>query len=71
MKHLFFWIIFLTAAGGIKWNSRRLINYLKVGKPENRFDFIGQRIKNVLRERHRELFAGGSSPREVPVPPNH
>lgn len=48
MKHLFFWIIFLTAAGGIIWNSRRLINYLRIGKPENRFDFIGQRIKNVL-----------------------
>lgn len=48
MKHILFWIIFLAALGGIIWNVRRLIRYLQVGKPENRFGNIGERIKNVL-----------------------
>lgn len=30
------------------WNTRRLISYLQVGKKENRFDRIGQRIRNVV-----------------------
>ena len=48
MKHILFWIVFIAAMGGIAWNTRRLISYLKVGKKENRFDRIGERIRNVL-----------------------
>jgi len=48
MKHILFWVIFLAASAGILWNLRRLISYLQVGKKENRFDHIGERVKNVL-----------------------
>ncbi len=48
MKYIIFWIIFLAAFGGVAWNVRRLIRYLQVGKPENRFGNIGERIKNVM-----------------------
>jgi len=48
MKHIIFWIIVLVAFGGIIWNTRRLINYLKVGRKENRFTEVGRRIRNVL-----------------------
>jgi Fe-S oxidoreductase len=48
MKHIIFWIVFLASAAGITWNLMRLIRYLRVGKPEDRFGNIGERIKNVL-----------------------
>ncbi|MBC8145625.1 MAG: (Fe-S)-binding protein, partial [bacterium] len=48
MKHIIFWVVFLVAAGGVAWNVRRLIGYLRVGKSEDRFGNIGTRIRNVL-----------------------
>lgn len=48
MKHIIFWIAFLAAMGGIAWNSRRLIAYLRIGKPENRFTEVMARLGNVL-----------------------
>lgn len=49
MKHLVFAVVFLAAMAAIVWNSWRLIKYLQVGKSENRFSDIGQRINNVLK----------------------
>ncbi len=49
MNHLIFAIVFVAAMAGIAWNSWRLIKYLRVGKPENRFGNIGERIGNVLK----------------------
>ncbi|MDB5034751.1 MAG: Fe-S oxidoreductase [Chlorobi bacterium] len=48
MKHIIFWIVFIASMGGIAWNTRRLIGYLRIGKKENRFGDIAARIKNVL-----------------------
>lgn len=48
MKHLIFAIVFVAASAGILWNSWRLVKYIRVGKPENRFDNVGKRIANVL-----------------------
>ncbi len=48
IKHVAFWIVFIAAMGMIAWNLRRLYAYLSVGRPENRFDNMGQRIRNVL-----------------------
>lgn len=48
MKHIIFWIAFLAAMGGIAWNSRRLIAYLRIGKPENRFTEVMARVRNVM-----------------------
>ncbi|HVZ40303.1 MAG TPA: (Fe-S)-binding protein [Candidatus Kapabacteria bacterium] len=48
MKHILFWVLFIAAMGGIAWNVKRLISYLTVGKPENRFGNVGERIRNVL-----------------------
>lgn len=48
MQHIIFAVVFIAASAGILWNLRRLIGYLNIGKPENRFDRIGERIKNVL-----------------------
>ena len=48
MKHIIFWVIFLAATLGVAFNVRRLIGYLRVGKPEDRFGNIGTRIGNVL-----------------------
>ena len=49
MKHIIFAVLFLASMAGIAWNSRRLINYLRVGRPENRFGNIGERIGAVLK----------------------
>ena len=48
MKHIFFWVAFLATAARLAWNVRRLIGYLKVARPDNRFGNIGTRIRNVL-----------------------
>ncbi|HVK40410.1 MAG TPA: heterodisulfide reductase-related iron-sulfur binding cluster [Candidatus Kapabacteria bacterium] len=48
MKHIFFWVAFLAAAAGLAWNVRRLIGYLRLAKPDNRFGNVGTRIRNVL-----------------------
>lgn len=43
-----FAIVLVAAVGLFGWNVRRLISYLRVGRKENRFDHVGQRIRNVL-----------------------
>ncbi len=48
IKNIIFIIIFLIAIGFFLYNCRKLISYLLIGQKENRFDNIGQRIKNVL-----------------------
>lgn len=48
IKNIVFIVIFFFAIGYFLYNCRKLILYLLVGQKENRFDNIGQRIKNVL-----------------------
>ncbi|MGK9367729.1 heterodisulfide reductase-related iron-sulfur binding cluster [Melioribacter sp. Ez-97] len=48
-KTIVFTIIFLTAMGFFLFNLRRILSYLRVGQPENRFDNIPERIKNVIK----------------------
>lgn len=48
-KTIVFTILFFTAIGFFSYNIRRILSYLRVGQPENRFDNIPERIKNVLK----------------------
>lgn len=48
LKNIIFIIVFIAAFGILSYNVKRLISYLTIGKKENRFDNIPQRIKNVL-----------------------
>lgn len=65
MIHSILFALVLSAAlGFFAYNVKRLISYLQLGKPENRFDNIGTRITNVLKialgqtKLLREPFAG-------------
>lgn len=49
LKNIIFIIIFIAAFTFLSFNIKRLISYLKVGKNDNRFDNIPNRIKNVLK----------------------
>ncbi|MDP4193885.1 MAG: heterodisulfide reductase-related iron-sulfur binding cluster [Bacteroidota bacterium] len=49
IKNFIFIVVFLAAMALIIYNVRRLISYLMVGQKEDRFDNIGERIKNVLK----------------------
>ncbi len=49
LKNIVFIIVFISAFTFLGYNIKRLIGYLKTGKPENRFDNVGQRITNVLK----------------------
>lgn len=44
-----FGIVFLVAMSLITYNIRRLVSFLKVGKGENRFDNIEERLNNVIK----------------------
>lgn len=48
LKNIIFIIIFLAAFGFFTKNALRLISYLKLAKPDNRFGDIGSRIKQTL-----------------------
>lgn len=48
LKNFIFIAFFLASVGYFVWNSLRLIEYLKLGKDENRFDNLGRRIKDLL-----------------------
>ncbi|MCX7761400.1 MAG: heterodisulfide reductase-related iron-sulfur binding cluster [Candidatus Kryptonium sp.] len=48
LKNLLFLIIFAISISVFFFNARRLYTYLKIGKPENRFDKPIERIKRVL-----------------------
>ena len=61
---IIFALVLIGALGYFAYNAKRLIGYLQLGKKENRFDNIPQRIKNVLTiaigqsKMMREPFAG-------------
>ncbi|HXF99960.1 MAG TPA: (Fe-S)-binding protein [Bacteroidota bacterium] len=64
LNSIIFAIVLVAALGFFGYNVARLISYLKLGKPENRFGNVGKRIKNVLTiaigqsKLMREPFAG-------------
>ncbi len=47
LHSIIFLIILIAAFSFFGYNVKRLISYMKVGKPENRFDAPGKRLKNV------------------------
>jgi Fe-S oxidoreductase len=49
MPHsILFAVVLLGALGFFAYNAARLISYLRLGKKENRFGNVAQRVKNVL-----------------------
>ncbi|MBX2991154.1 MAG: (Fe-S)-binding protein [Bacteroidetes bacterium] len=64
LHSILFAIVLAAALGFFANNVNRLIRYLRLGKPENRFDNVGRRITNVLKialgqtKLLREPFAG-------------
>ncbi len=64
LNSIIFAVVLIAALGFFGYNLARLISYVKLGKPENRFSNVGQRIKNVLTiaigqsKLMREPFAG-------------
>ncbi len=48
LQNLIFLIIFAFSIAVFLFNARRLYTYLKIGKPENRFDRPIERLKRVL-----------------------
>ncbi len=49
LKNILFIIVFISAFTFLGYNIKRLVSYLKIGNPENRFDNVGQRIANVFK----------------------
>jgi len=49
MKQIIFSIIFLLTFGFLFYNLKRILSYIKLAQPENRFNNPGERIKNVLK----------------------
>ena len=47
-KNVVFLVVFVLAMGLFAWSVYRLIRYLRLGKPENRFDRPGSRLMKVL-----------------------
>ncbi len=45
-----FWVLFAVAFGLFAWRLRFLFRLMRLGKPQNRFDHMGKRIKNMLVE---------------------
>ena len=48
--YVIFWVLFAIAAGLFVQRAYFLFRLMRLGKPENRFDRIGQRIKTMLVE---------------------
>jgi Fe-S oxidoreductase len=48
LHSLTFALVLLAALGFFSYNMKRLIAYLKLGKPEHRFGSVGRRLWNVL-----------------------
>ncbi|MFN9151520.1 MAG: Fe-S oxidoreductase, partial [Bacteroidota bacterium] len=48
LKNIAFLIVLLAAAGIFARNASRLIAWLNVGKPDNRFDRIPERLRTTL-----------------------
>lgn len=49
IKNFLFIPIFFAAIGFFAFNVKKIISYVKLGQPENRFDNPVERIKNVLK----------------------
>lgn len=49
IKNIVFIFVFLITFGFLIYNLKKVINYLSLGKKENRTDNIPERIKNVLK----------------------
>ena len=47
-KNIFFLIVFVLAMGLFAWSAARLVKFLRLGKPDNRFDNPGSRLLKVL-----------------------
>jgi len=48
-KNIVFILVSIVAFGFLAFNLKRLISYLYVGQKDDRFDNVGDRIKNVLK----------------------
>lgn len=48
-KNIVFILVSIVAFGFLAFNLKRLISYLYVGQKDDRFDHVGDRIKNVLK----------------------
>jgi len=48
--YIIFWVLFAVAVGLFAQRAYFLFCLMRLGKPENRFDRIGQRIKTMLVE---------------------
>lgn len=49
LKVLLFIIVLVVSFGGLFYSLYKKLGYLKIGQPDNRFDNIPERIKNVLK----------------------
>lgn len=49
LKNFLFIPVFIAAIGFFIYNIKRILGYIKIGQPENRFDNPGERLKNVLK----------------------
>jgi len=47
-KNLLFLLVFLVSFGIFGYTTRTILGYLRLGKPDNRFDRIDKRFGNVL-----------------------
>jgi Fe-S oxidoreductase/nitrate reductase gamma subunit len=48
IKNIIFIVFFFAAVGYFLFNAWRLIEYIRVGKPENRFDNLPRRLRDLL-----------------------
>ncbi|MBX7220805.1 MAG: (Fe-S)-binding protein [Blastocatellia bacterium] len=48
LKNIVFIVVCLASFGAFAVSARKLLDFLKLGKPENRLDNLGARIKNML-----------------------
>lgn len=48
IKNIVFLLVLIAAFAAFGYTARRVFGYLKLGKPENRFDHFDKRISNVL-----------------------
>ncbi|MFZ1730725.1 MAG: (Fe-S)-binding protein [Bacteroidota bacterium] len=48
IKNIVFLFVLIAAFAAFGYSARRVLGYLKIGKPENRFDHFDKRVSNVL-----------------------
>ncbi len=49
LKNIIFIFVFIAAFSFLFYNFKRIISYLRVGQPENRYDRVPERILNVFK----------------------